>query len=401
MIARLRVKFVLLNMAFVTLLLAAVFIVVLRTTQTGLEADALRDMRQAALEPAGPGLPGRRPGERHLPCFTLRMGARGEVIAAGDGWYDLTDEVWLRELLAAAAQQGGEQGILTEYGLRFCWTGAPGRPAVTFADMSGEARTMGALLRTCLAAGGVAFLGFLAASVLLSSWAAAPAARAWEQQRQFVADASHELKTPLTVILTNAELLRAGPDDQAARDRFTASILTTARQMRSLTESLLELARTEDGRTVGTMERLDFSHLVREALLPFEPVFFEAGLTLDSKIEEGLFVKGTAGQLLQATDILLDNAQKYTAPGGTVTVTLERKGRGCLLTVLTPGRSLSPQERRDVFRRFYRADPVRSREGSYGLGLSIAQGIVSQHGGRIWAESEADGNAFRIRLPAL
>lgn len=402
MIRRLRLKFVLMNMAFVTALLGAVFAVVLHTTRNELAQASLRAMEQAALEPVEPGRPDRHPGEREgVPCFVLRTGFRGELVVSGDGYYDLTDEDWLRTLLAAALDRGAREGVLEDYGLRFCRSGPPDRPVVAFTDLSGETRTMRALARTCLLAGAAAFLGFLAVSVLLSRWAVGPVERAWEQQRQFVADASHELKTPLTVILTNAELLREGPAGEEERRRFTDNILTMARQMRALVESLLELARADARPAEGTMEPVDMSRLMQEVLLPFEPVFFEAGLTLTGEIQEGLRVRGAEGQLRQIADILLDNARKYTPSGGAVTLALTRSGRSCLLSVAGPGTPLTRQERQDVFKRFYRADPARRREGSWGLGLSIAQEIAARHGGKIWADSSAEGNRFTVRLPLL
>lgn len=402
MIRRLRLKFVLMNMAFVTALLGAVFAVVLHTTRNELAQASLRAMEQAALEPVEPGRPDRHPGEREgVPCFVLRTGLRGELVVSGDGYYDLTDEDWLRTLLAAALDRGAREGVLEDYGLRFCRSGPPDRPVVAFTDLSGETRTMRALARTCLLAGVAAFLGFLAVSVLLSRWAVGPVERAWEQQRQFVADASHELKTPLTVILTNAELLREGPAGEEERRRFTDNVLTMARQMRALVESLLELARADARPAEGAMEPVDMSRLMQEALLPFEPVFFEAGLTLTGEIQEGLRVRGAEGQLRQIADILLDNARKYTPSGGAVTLALTRSGRSCLLSVAGPGTPLTRQERQDVFKRFYRADPARRREGSWGLGLSIAQEIAARHGGKIWADSSAEGNRFTVRLPLL
>ena len=396
MIRRLRMKFVLMNMVFVTLLLSAVFAVVIQTTRTSLARDTMQAMEQAAIKLLGPGHPGRR--ERTIPCFTLRLGPHGELIAEGDGYYDLSDEVWLAELLQEALKQGAEDGVLPDYNLRFYRTGPPERPTLSFADMSAEERTRASLIRTCLLAGSAAFLGFLAISVLLSRWAVRPVERAWEQQRQFVADASHELKTPLTVILTNAELLR-GDGMAGDADRFAGNILSTARRMHSLVESLLELARVEAAPAEAAMEDVDLSELVREALLPFEPAFFEQGLTLESEIEDGVRVRGVESQLRQVPEILLDNARKYAAPGGAVTAALRRSGRACVFSVFNQGEPLTDQEREDVFKRFYRSDPARSREGGYGLGLAIARSIVTHHGGKIWAESGEGGNTFLVRLP--
>lgn len=399
MIRRLRRKFVLMNMVFVTVLLAAVFVVVVQTTRSNLAEASLWAMEQAALEPPRPGRPGQRPEERSIPCFLLRLGPHGELLASGDGYFDLTDEAWLRTILEAAMEAGGQEGVLDGYRLRYRLSGPPEHPTLIFADMAGEIQAMKALARTCLLAAGAAFLGFLAVSILLSRWAVAPVERAWEQQRQFVADASHELKTPLAVILTNAELLQDGPADDASQARFTGNILTTARRMRRLVENLLELARVEAAPEV--MGAVSLSGLLQEALLPFEPVFFEEGLTLTGDISENIEVRGIESQLRQVADILLDNARKYSAPGSEVLLRLRPAGRNCLLTVSSPGEPLTEQERRDVFKRFYRAGSSGGREDSCGLGLAIAQGVVIRHGGKIWAESGEAGNTFCIRLPLL
>lgn len=400
MIRRLRLKFVLMNMAFVSVLLAAVFAVVLHNTQNQLAQASLRALEQAALEHLGPVRPDRRPGEPGgIPCFVLRTGPRGELIAIGDGYYDLTDEDWLLTLLAAAQERGGREGVLEDYGLRFCRSGPPERPALAFADLTGERQTMAALARTCLLAGGAAFLGFLAVSVLLSRWAVKPVERAWEQQKQFVADASHELKTPLTVILTNAELLREGTAG-AGEGPFADNILTMARQMRGLVESLLELARLDAGGLDAAPKLLDLSALVSDAVLPFEPVYFERGLELACRIEAGVRVRGSEARLRQLADILLDNAAKYAAPHSQVTVTLARRGGRSLLSVSSAGAPIPAEELESIFLRFYRADKARRRDGSFGLGLSIAREIVQAHRGRIWAESGDGRNVFHAELPA-
>lgn len=390
MIRRLRVKFVCVNMAIALGMLCAIFATVLHFTRLSLASESLRAMEEAAVEPMGL----RRPGEAGLPCFTLRLGHRGELVAAGDGFYDLSDEAYLRRVLAAALETGQPSGVLEDVGLRFCWTGPPDRQVLVFADVSGERRTMEGLVRTCLLIGGGSLAAFLLISLLLAWWAVRPVEWAWEQQRQFVADASHELKTPLTVILTNAELLQ-----EEDGGRFAANILTMARQMRELVEGLLELARVDGGLPEAAMERLDFSRLVSEAVLPFEPLFFEAGLTLECQVEPHLEVRGSAQRLRQAAEVLLDNAQKYAITGGTVVLRLERRGRSCVLSVFSPGEPLSGEELRNVFKRFCRGDGARSRSGGYGLGLAIASGIVSAHRGRIWAEGGAGGTTFFIRLP--
>ena len=170
--------------------------------------------------------------------------------------------------------------------------------------------------------------------------------------------------------------------------------------MRGLVENLLDLARVDGGLTEKAVEVVDLSRLLSEALLPFEPVFFERGLPLESQIVEGIIVRGSELHLRQVVDILLDNARKYAQ--GPVEIRLDRSGsRWCLLFVASPGEEMSSQEIKDIFKRFYRRDKSRSQEGGAGLGLSIAQGIVEAHGGKIWAESRDSINIFYVRLPAL
>lgn len=222
---------------------------------------------------------------------------------------------------------------------------------------------------------------------------------AWKQQRQFVADASHELKTPLTVIMTNAELLNSPDFDQARRSQFAAHILTMSRQMRQLIEEMLDLARTDNGQGTLVFSPVDLSRLVNDAVLPFEPVFFERGLTLTADIQEHITVSGSQQHLRQITDILLDNAQKYSSPAGEVTVQLTRQGGRCRLSVSNPGDALSKAERKDIFKRFYRTDEAHSQRGSYGLGLSIAANIAAMHRGKIWVESSNGRNIFHLELP--
>ena len=133
--------------------------------------------------------------------------------------------------------------------------------------------------------------------------------------------------------------------------------------------------------------------------MTFEPVLFEKGLQLECHIQPGIFLKGNGQSLRQVADILLDNTLKYSAPG-VVTLELIRSGRGkCLLAVSNPGEPIPTEELERIFDRFYRTDKSRSRDGSFGLGLSIAKTVVTEHGGKIWAKSNETGSCFFVELP--
>lgn len=397
MLKKLRIKIVCVTMAIVTVMLCVIFGLVCWFTGQNLEAESIQLMQSVAGDPFRLGRPGERPEEVQLPYFVLEIGLRGEIIAVGGGYYDLSDEDFIGELLAVSRSGAEDTGVLAEYNLRYCRVTTPRSQRIVFADMSSEQATLRSLVKTCFFLGVLSFLVLFGISLCLARLVVRPVEQAWKQQKQFVADASHELKTPLTVIMTNAELLQ----DSTEQPQCARSILAMSRQMRGLVEGLLNLARVDNGAVQTAFSRVDLSRLISDGLLPFEPLYFESGLELVSQVEEGIRVKGSESHLRQVEDILLDNAMKYSAPAGRVTVRLERQGSACVLSVESPGEPLSREDRKRIFERFYRVDPARSMNQSYGLGLSIAQGIVQEHRGRIWAESGDGRNTFFVQLPAI
>ncbi len=330
--------------------------------------------------------------------FALSSAEDAPVFSYGEVTVDLTDPAMRAQLYQAAADSSRNSGILRQYRLRFLKRELSGY--IIFSDATEELASRTHLWREYVLFGvsGLAVLLFI--SLLISKSVLKPTEDAWAQQKQFIADASHELKTPVAVMLTNAELLTGDGTDPESQKKYAENILTSARQMRTLVEHLLELARIDSNSAAPQTEPLDFSELVADSLLPFEPVFFEQGLMLTDRLEPGIHVSGSRNHLEQLMDILLDNAQKYSTPGGSVEVRLTRSGRACLLSVMSPGETLSPQELRAIFKRFYTADRSHSN-GSYGLGLAIADSIVQFHHGKIWAESADNLNTFYVQLPVL
>ena len=399
MIRKLRLKFICVNMLIVTLMLTAIFGMVYHLTRQGLETQSEAMLQSVASNAFHPNRPGSPPQEVHLPFFVLELDGNGDLTASGGGYYDLTDQEFLKTLADAVTDADAPAGVLREYGLRYCRSVTPRGERIAFTDMSSERATLKNLTETCAAIGVLCFAAFLLISWLLARWAVKPVETAWQQQRQFVADASHELKTPLTVIMTNAELLNSPDFDETRRSQFAAHILTMSRQMRQLIEEMLDLARTDSGQNTLIFSQVDLSRLISDAVLPFEPVFFEAGHTLTADIQENITVRGSQQHLRQTVDILLDNARKYAAPSGEISVTLTRCGGRCRLTVSNPGPKISKADLQNIFKRVYRADEAHTQRGSYGLGLSIARNIILRHRGRIWAESKNGRNTFFVELP--
>jgi len=397
---KLQLKFICVIMGVVTVMLCILLGLVIFFMSQGLEHQSIRMMQSFSQEAFLPTPPPRElDGSARVPFFSVELGQHGQLLKTGGNYWDTADEETILQIVQAAQDNHNQTGKLEEWGLRFYKNIRPARQTIVFADMSAERAVMANLVRNCVLLGLVSFGLFLGFSVLLVRWMVRPVEEAWQQQKQFVADASHELKTPLTVIMTNAELLQNHADSEQEYRQFSDSILTMSWHMRGLVEGLLELARVDNGAVKTGYGELELSVLVSDGILPFEPLFFEKDLTLCSAVEPGVVLRGSAQHLRQVLDILLDNAMKYSSPGGEVWVRLRRQSGGCLLSVSSPGQALSREEQRDIFKRFYRVDKARSRDGSFGLGLSIAQRIVEEHQGKIWAESANGINTFFVQLP--
>lgn len=392
MIKKLKLKFLSVNMIIVTVMLIVIFGLIIFFTASASEKENLQQLRAALSMPPHSDHAEDAPPSLPYQIFVIQQTPRGQLVVSGNGDYKIAEEIF-----SAAIASGKREGVLKEYNLRFCVMNTPVDKSVSFSDLSVEQAMLFRLVRTCIFISLLALGAFFIVSLILARWIVRPMETAWEQQKQFAADASHELKTPLTVIITNAELLRSNKYGEEKRTRFAESILTMAEQMRGLTESLLELARS-DARTEIAFEIVDFSELTADSALPFEPLFFEKGLTLRCETEKGITVKGSRSQLSRLTDILLDNALKYSYPNTEAVLSLKKRGNACILSMESHGDTISKSDLKNIFKRFYRADKVRGMNKSYGLGLSIAENIVKEHGGRIYAESEGGVNRFYVKL---
>jgi heavy metal sensor kinase len=221
---------------------------------------------------------------------------------------------------------------------------------------------------------------------------------------QFTADASHELRTPVSLIRTEAELALRRSRGQAEYKESLRHILLEAERTTALIEQLLSLARADSGRETVNLQPLNWGQMLSSVVDGWRQVAAMRSMRLSAHIaEQSLFVMGDEPLLRRLADILLDNAFKYTSSPGSVDLLLEQKAQSAVMTVQDSGVGIAKEEQKKIFERFYRVDKARSRaQGGTGLGLAIAQWIVAQHHGSIAVESRpGEGATIRVELPRI
>ena len=394
MIRKLRLKIVGISVVTVAVVLVSALVILALSTRSQM-AQSSEARLYEALE--GKLDKSELPGSSGLPCFVAEVYSGGTIRLSGSSYYNLQDEEMVLHIVQAALEREDDSGVLGDYSLRYLRRIGVVSVRIAFTDCTMEQATMRSLLlRSGLVA--LAALAVLAGlSYCLAGLVVGPVKRAWQEQKQFVSDASHELKTPLTVILSSSELAAEEQDVQRTK-QYVEGIHAESLRMKALVEDMLTLARTESGTRPET-EAVDLSDTVLESVLAFEPVAFECGRELVYDIQPELTVMGSGVQLRRLTDILLDNAVKYAAEGTPIRLLLRQEGRCAALRVENRGETIPAEKLRHIFDRFYRADESRSGGEGFGLGLAIAQSIAQSHGGSIGCASEEGVTRFTVTLP--
>lgn len=339
------------------------------------------------------------------PFKFYKLKADGSILITTEGDLGLSEEAerQLIEALLRADRGALQEELLRHYDLSYrLKLSESGLYYLALGDISRFRDRMHGFFLLCCLSFVLASIPFFLLSYLLSQRALAPVKNAWENQRRFVADASHELKTPLTVILANLDIISSHPDGAVReQSRWIENTREEAEGMSRLVQELLFLARSDINSPRTPFSPVDLSNCAEGRILTFESVAFERNVSLRSEIAENLQVLGNESLLKQLFFILLDNAVKYAGPGGKARLQVQRRQNSAVITVENTGKAISAEDQMHIFERFYRTDRSRSRtEGGYGLGLPIAANIVRMHRGRISCESdESRGTVFTVELP--
>lgn len=230
---------------------------------------------------------------------------------------------------------------------------------------------------------------------LLTDYITKPASVAFNKQKCFIMDASHELKTPLTVILANAEAL----ENDRGNDKWLNNIKNESERMNKLVNDLLTLAKTENDLNEVILINNNLSKLIEKSLLTFESIMYEKNIKLDQNIEKDIYLKIDEEKIKSLISILIDNAVKHSTKDGHIIVNLSKNKNTISLEVINKGKPILKEDEERIFERFFREDKSRNRnENRYGLGLAIAKNIVSSHNGDIKASSKDGYTTFKVNF---
>lgn len=321
--------------------------------------------------------------------YVVWMDEDGSFLASNMQHIALGTAAQIRQQISEILQRGRSVGYLgtSRYNVFSPENGAA--YMVVVLDRSASLNTLHALfLMMQLTALAVFVLVFLLL-LWLSRYAVRPYEKNQERQRQFITDAGHELKTPLAVISSNAEVLEM----TAGENKWITNIKTQTARISHMVAGLIELSKMEEEKEIEEPKQsLDLSEVVAQTVESFSAAAQTRGMTIDAAIEPDVRITGYLEDMTRLAGILLDNAVKYTDERGLLRVSLSRKGKKALLCVENSCRSLSAEELSHLFDRFYRTDSSRSREtGGYGIGLSLAQMLVQRQKGRLTAECPEEG----------
>ncbi|WP_058485555.1 sensor histidine kinase [Defluviitalea phaphyphila] len=422
MIKKLKIKFVAINMFLLFLVLISVFFSIYFFMYYGVERQSIRLMNELARNDGNlpkPKLP-IEPNNKNtndtlslpndnmliLNSFSVKLNEQGEILEILSN-FNMEDNMENIEIaLKEVFDQNKDNGIIktNDVQLRFLTMQKTYGQIIVFLNRSFEISTLNRLIMTLLIIGIMSIIGLFIISLYFANWAIKPVEIVWEKQKQFITDASHELKTPLTIISTNVDAILSNQNETVkSQSKWLRYIKSETERMSKLIHNLLYMAKIDHSIDIINWKKFNLSDAVMSEVLPFESVVFETGKKLNIEIDPDIYFIGNEEEIKQLTLILLDNAVKHTNNNGQIDIFLKlfKNQNKIKLSVSNTGKGIPAEHVDKIFDRFYRIDKSRNRNtGGYGLGLSIAKVIVEQHKGKISVKSiKNEKTTFEVLLP--
>ena len=405
MIKRLRKNIILVNILLVGTVILLIFAAVCINSYSSAKTELERSMNMIAErslddykrppEKFGEKKHDNQPSQLNS-YITVAVDYEGNILSRQESNATIDEDI-LSNSVSEAISSDKQVGEIREYNLTYVKNEQIDRIIIVFADNSSVYSTLRNTILVCLGLFLASMAVIFLISLALSGIAVNPVKAAWNKQKQFVADASHELKTPLTVILANNNIMMSHKNSKVEDEiKWLQSTEDEAQHMKKLIDQMLFLAKSDAESSKTELTKVNVSEIIEAASLNFEPIAFEKGILLDCEIEPDIIADSNATMLNQLSHILIDNAVKYSASSGIVKIKLLSRNDKLIFSVNNYGNVISKEELAHIFDRFYRAEKSRTTKG-YGLGLSIAQNITNCIGGKISVESSEDkGTTFSV-----
>ncbi len=416
MFKKLRNKFLILNLVTISVMMliafSSIYIITYRNVNSDIDMELHRilefnrkpiDKPKPPIKPQ-PNFESTQPNQERSVSFRL-ITDQNYNIESIISFFDMDNEFYEKAKISAISKNAntGKFKLDSAY-WAFIINEQPDGVEIAFLNVSSQQDILTGLIYTFIAAAIIMLFLIYLVSRIFANKAIKPVKEAFEKQIQFIADASHELKTPLAVINTNVDVLLTNREDSIEnQSKWLYYIKSESERMSKLTSDLLFLTEMDYSEIKMISANFNLSTTVENVILTMEAVIFEHNVSLDYNIEPDLICHGNNEQIQQVVMILLDNAVKYTNPNGEINISLKRNNHMATFTITNTGEGISEEHINKIFDRFYRTDKSRARKsGGHGLGLAIAKAIIEQNNGKITVKSVLNqSTTFTVELPCI
>lgn len=403
MIKRLRKSIILVNMLLVATVILLIFTVVCVNSYSIAKTELEHGLSQVLERNMDNKMPPSKVfGEKkrmQIPdmlssYITVTVDDNGNIIDSYESNATI-DVNTLEDSINIVLEEDKQSNEIGEYNLMYVKKENFGLTKIAFTDTSSVYSSLRTTVLVCIALFAGSLVVIFLISLALSGLAVNPVKEAWNKQKQFIADASHELKTPLTVILANNNIMMSHSNSKVEDEiKWLESTEEEAHHMKHLINQMLFLAKSDSGDNTVELSDVNISEIIEGASLNFEPIAFEKEINIAAVIPSDIVLKSNTTLFTQLVHILIDNAVKYSNAQSMVSIALIAKGDLVEFSVNNIGNVISKEDLEHIFDRFYRAEKSRTT-GGYGLGLSIAQNIVKSLNGKLSVESnDENGTTF-------
>ena len=408
MLRQLKIKFIAITMILVSIILSFVFTLMYQSNVKSTYDKSVADLKTiSTLDITKFSEPQTNKVLKELqfvPLFIVNIDESGVILSQIKSNISMDDESF-KSIVKAAHESQEDIGTIKSMDIRYYKKHYSLYEKISFIDISRDNKNLENLFVVFIMTGAITLLFFFFIVLFLSNWALMPVEKTWNQQKQFIADASHELKTPLTVLLANMDILENNKSDTIqSQIKWIQASKQEAKQMKNLIEEMLFLAKSDANRIDNSKTTINVSDTLFSLILSIEVIAFEKNVIINyaSTIDENLYTIANEKQLISLLSILLENACKYSYEETSITAKLKREQSKIKFELNNFGPVIPKHEIAHIFERFYRVDKSRNKEhGGYGLGLSIAKKITDENNMKISVESSVEkGTTFKVVMNA-